>query len=85
MTHVAFLRRRLLLGAWAALAFAGQPAHADTDPSTAVQVRQPDVRAQFEKLGAEPVENTPAEFSAFTRAELAKWAAIVKASGAKVD
>jgi tripartite-type tricarboxylate transporter receptor subunit TctC len=48
-------------------------------------VRQPEVRAQFEKLGAEPVGNSPAEFAAFTRAELAKWAGIVKASGAKVD
>lgn len=48
-------------------------------------VRQPDVRAQFEKLGAEPVGNSPAEFSAFTKAELTKWAGIVKASGAKVD
>lgn len=48
-------------------------------------VRQPEVRAQFERLGAEPVGNSPAEFSAFTKAELAKWAGIVKASGAKVD
>lgn len=48
-------------------------------------VRLPEVRAQFEKLGAEPVGNTPAEFAAFAKAELVKWAAIVKQSGAKVD
>jgi tripartite-type tricarboxylate transporter receptor subunit TctC len=48
-------------------------------------VRLPEVRAQFEKLGAEPVGNTPAEFTAFTKAELVKWAAIVKQSGATVD
>ncbi len=48
-------------------------------------VRLPEVRSQFEKLGAEPVGNTPAEFTAFTKAELVKWAAIVKQSGAKVD
>ncbi|MFM2055632.1 MAG: hypothetical protein RLY71_17 [Pseudomonadota bacterium] len=48
-------------------------------------VRLPEVREQFEKLGAEPVGNTPAEFTAFTKAELAKWAGIVKQSGAKVD
>jgi len=48
-------------------------------------VRLPDVRAQFEKLGAEPVGNTAAEFAAFTKAELVKWAAIVKQSGAKVE
>lgn len=48
-------------------------------------VRQPEVRAQLEKLGAEPVGNSPVEFAGFTRSELSKWAGIVKASGAKVD
>ena len=48
-------------------------------------VRLPEVRAQFDKLGAEPVGNTPAEFTAFTKAELLKWAGIVKRSGATVD
>ncbi|MDB5856420.1 MAG: putative Bug-like extracytoplasmic solute binding receptor, family [Ramlibacter sp.] len=48
-------------------------------------VRLPEVRQQFHTLGAEPVGNTPEEFSAFTRAELAKWARVVKQSGAKVD
>ena len=48
-------------------------------------VRLPEVRSQFEKLGTEPVGNTPAEFTAFTKAELVKWAGIVKQSGAKVD
>lgn len=48
-------------------------------------VRSPEVRSQFERLGAEPVGNTPAEFNAFTKAELNKWAAIVKQSGAQVD
>jgi tripartite-type tricarboxylate transporter receptor subunit TctC len=48
-------------------------------------VRMPEVRAQFAKLGAEPVGNTPAEFAAFTKSELGKWAVIVKQSGAKAD
>jgi tripartite-type tricarboxylate transporter receptor subunit TctC len=48
-------------------------------------VRQPEVRQQFLGLGAEPVGNTPEEFAAFTKAELSKWAGIVKRSGAKVD
>jgi tripartite-type tricarboxylate transporter receptor subunit TctC len=48
-------------------------------------VRIPEVRQQFSGLGAEPVGNTPEEFAAFTKAELAKWAGIVKRSGAKVD
>ncbi len=48
-------------------------------------VRTPEVRQQFAGLGAEPVGNTPEEFAAYTRSELAKWAGIVKRSGAKVD
>jgi tripartite-type tricarboxylate transporter receptor subunit TctC len=48
-------------------------------------VRQSDVREQFAALGAEPVGNTPEEFAAFTKAELSKWAGIVKRSGAKID
>jgi tripartite-type tricarboxylate transporter receptor subunit TctC len=35
--------------------------------------------------GAEPVGNTPEEFTEFLRAEIAKWAKVVKASGARVD
>jgi len=37
------------------------PFCADTDPSKAVQVWQPDLRAQSEKLDAEPVGNTLAK------------------------
>lgn len=48
-------------------------------------VRTPAVREQFAALGAEPVGNTPDEFSAFTKKELTKWARIVKESGAKID
>jgi tripartite-type tricarboxylate transporter receptor subunit TctC len=35
--------------------------------------------------GAIPSGNTPAEFTRFIAAETAKWARVVKASGAKVD
>lgn len=48
-------------------------------------VRQPEVREQLAALGADPVGNTPDQFAAFTKSELAKWAAIVKRSGAKVE
>jgi tripartite-type tricarboxylate transporter receptor subunit TctC len=51
----------------------------------AVVVRLPEVRARLADLGAEAVGNTPEEFAAFNRSELAKWAKIVKDSGAKVD
>jgi tripartite-type tricarboxylate transporter receptor subunit TctC len=45
----------------------------------------PDVRARFIADGAEPAPNTPEQFAQFIAAELAKYARIVKASGAKVD
>ena len=45
----------------------------------------PDVRQKLLNLGAEPVGNTPAEFAAYVKAEAAKYAKLVKASGAKVD
>jgi tripartite-type tricarboxylate transporter receptor subunit TctC len=41
-------------------------------------LKQPDVRERFESLGLEPVGNTPDEFAAFQRAEVAKWAKVVK-------
>jgi len=47
--------------------------------------RLPEVREKFLALGAEPVGNTPEEFAAFNKSELAKWARIVKQSGARVD
>ena len=35
--------------------------------------------------GASPGGNTPSEFGAFVKAEIAKWAEVVKASGARID
>jgi tripartite-type tricarboxylate transporter receptor subunit TctC len=35
--------------------------------------------------GASPGGNTPPEFGAFVKAEIAKWADVVKASGARID
>lgn len=48
-------------------------------------VALPDVREKIKGLGGIPVGNTPEQFDAFQRAELAKWSTIVKESGAKVD
>ena len=48
-------------------------------------VKLADVRERLGGLGAEPVGNSPDEFAAYCRSELAKWAKIVKASGATVD
>ena len=44
-----------------------------------------DVRERFGQQGAIPTPGTPQEYTAFIRAELAKWAPVVRLSGAKVD
>ena len=44
-----------------------------------------DVKQRFSQLAVDPVVNTPEEFRTFIEAETAKWADVVKRSGAKVD
>jgi len=45
-----------------------------------------DMRERLEKMGAEPLSNnTPEHFAAFIRTEAAKYAKVVKDSGARVD
>jgi tripartite-type tricarboxylate transporter receptor subunit TctC len=44
-----------------------------------------DVREKMIALGAEPVGNRPEEFAAYVKIEAAKYAKLIKASGAKVD
>ena len=48
-------------------------------------LNSPDVRAKFVADGAEPSPNTPEQFAQMIAAELAKYAKLVKASGARVD
>ena len=45
----------------------------------------PDVKDRYSALGAEPGPGNPDEFSAFLRSEIAKWAKVIRDSGAKVD
>jgi tripartite-type tricarboxylate transporter receptor subunit TctC len=45
----------------------------------------PDVKEKLSGLGAELVGNTPEEFAVLVKAEVVKWADVVKKSGAKVD
>ena len=47
--------------------------------------RAPDMKQRLEDLGAEPVGNTPEEFGKLFREEVARWAEVVKVSGAKAD
>ena len=48
-------------------------------------LRLPDVRERLLSQGMEAVGNTPEEFSAYVKSEMAKWAKVVKASGAKPE
>lgn len=48
-------------------------------------LRMPDVRERMATMGLEPVGNTPEEFAAFQRAEIAKWAKVVKAANIKAE
>jgi tripartite-type tricarboxylate transporter receptor subunit TctC len=44
-----------------------------------------DLKANWAKQGAEPMPMTPAEFDAYLRKDIEKWAKVVKVSGAKVE
>ena len=51
----------------------------------AASLRDPEVRQRYATLGIVPVGNTPEEFTAQIRADLAKWAPVVKQSGIKAE
>jgi tripartite-type tricarboxylate transporter receptor subunit TctC len=48
-------------------------------------IEAPEVKAAWLKQGAVPMVKTPDEFDAFLRKDIAKWANVVKVSGAKVQ
>jgi tripartite-type tricarboxylate transporter receptor subunit TctC len=48
-------------------------------------LERPDVAAQLAAVGAEPAPQPPEEFAAFTRAERAKWKAVVQKSGTRIE
>jgi tripartite-type tricarboxylate transporter receptor subunit TctC len=45
----------------------------------------PDTRKRLAAVGFDPVENTPEQFTAYIKVEVAKWAQVIKDSGAKID
>jgi len=44
-----------------------------------------DMRERLTKLASEVMADTPEQFAAFQKAEIAKWARVVKDSGARID
>jgi len=48
-------------------------------------LRMPDVRERLEALTFEPIGGSSQQFSDYVRAEVVKWAEVVKVTGAKVD
>jgi tripartite-type tricarboxylate transporter receptor subunit TctC len=52
---------------------------------TAKAIKSSDLTDRMKQLGMEPVGSTAQEFDALIRAEMEKWARVVKASGAKAD
>ncbi len=76
------------VAAWYALvapADTPQPTLAKLNGATAAVIRTSDFREQLFARGLAPVASDPAEFPAFLRAELRKWAAVIKAAGIKAD
>ena len=51
----------------------------------AAAVRMPDVREHFLAWGLQPTGTTAAEFAAIQKADSARWAPAVKASGISAD
>ncbi|MCM2345061.1 Bug family tripartite tricarboxylate transporter substrate binding protein [Acidovorax soli] len=48
-------------------------------------LRKPEIAAQYQRMGAEPVGSSPQEFEAYMKSEEKKWTEIVRLSGAKAD
>ena len=45
----------------------------------------PEIRDRLQGLGAEPVGNTPEQYTAFIVAEIAKWGKVIRAAGLKAE
>jgi tripartite-type tricarboxylate transporter receptor subunit TctC len=48
-------------------------------------LKDADTLRQLHDLGVEVNSSTPAEFAAYIKREIPKWAAVVKATGAQVE
>ena len=53
--------------------------------ATKKTLADPGVQKQLADLGVDIVGNSPQEFTAYIKAEIPKWTAVVKTSGASLD
>ena len=69
------------------MAPAGTPPEviAKLSSETAKVMAQADLKERFARLGMEPMTSTPEQFATHLRAETAKWAKIVRDSGARAE
>jgi len=72
---------------WGLVAPAGTPPDviAKLNQAFVAALNAPETKTRFAGLMADPVANTPEQFGAFMKSELAKYEKVVKATGAKVD
>ena len=72
---------------WGLVATRGTPPDVVNTLNRAVVagINAPDTKTFFSNMGIEPAGSTPQEFAAFIKSEMAKWAKVVKESGAKAD
>jgi tripartite-type tricarboxylate transporter receptor subunit TctC len=72
---------------WGALAPAGTPKAAIDRLSTAmaIAVKMPDVAQRLAELGFDPIGGSAEDFRANIRQETARWAAVIKATGVKLE
>ena len=53
--------------------------------AVAAAARNPETRARFDALGAEPVADSPEDYARFVRAEFDRWGALVRDARIKLD
>jgi tripartite-type tricarboxylate transporter receptor subunit TctC len=72
---------------WGVLYPAGTPRHIveKLNADTVKALADPDVKKRFADLGVEAVSSTPAEFAAFIRAEMAKYARLIREANIKAQ
>jgi tripartite-type tricarboxylate transporter receptor subunit TctC len=72
---------------WGLVAPAGTPRDVvmKLNQAFVAALNAPETRTRFAGLMAEPVANSPEQFGAFMKSELARYESVVKATGASVD